>query len=181
MNQPRPQNFEQLIRSMRREIELLRLTQHPAIVEAATCQAGWGAKGGPTAYVSAYTVSWDHGVDGGGVVDAHSDGNAILIGAPGTYEIVAAQRVSSTTSTYIGLALNGSRLAFEARDGDVGVWSHDHASAAYEYSWSRYIGAMYVGDRVTSGPQSSAEALVYNASGHTGFLQVRRLGPLRAA
>ena len=134
--------------------------------------ADWAAKGGPTSLASAYKNVWAVGLDGGGVLDAESSANGIVVGADGVYEIEGAQR-GDGANVYVTLALDGSRTDLETHAD--GLFTHDHSAGANNYSTSSYIGRLSAGDIITLGGPTSSN-LVYASSTLTGFIKARRIG-----
>lgn len=133
----------------------------------------WASKGGPTSLASAYRNVWAKGIDSGGSIDAHSNAEYIEITQDGIYDVTAVQRAAGGSSVYIGLGLDGSRTALESRA--EGMWVHDHASAANEFTTSRYLGPLTAGERITAGAASEGTALTYASSPLTGAIYVRRV------
>lgn len=132
----------------------------------------WAIKGGPTSYYAPYVNVWDKGLDSGRSLDAHTNPASIVIGEDGIYEVIAVQR-GTTSSDYIGIALNGNRSALETRT--TGVWSHDHASGANSFSTSRYLGHLNAGELITSGAYTGGTGILQGSASHIGTLQVRRI------
>jgi hypothetical protein len=138
----------------------------------ATPWAAWAAKSGAVSWQSAYVSVWSRGVGGGGSLDATSVTNGILILADGIYEVHAHQRGGSA-SDFIGIGMNGDRVTLENRA--TGVWTHDHASGANNFTNSYYLGPLLAGEKITAGSPTTGGGIVYGAAATSGALYVRRV------
>ena len=137
----------------------------------------WAACGGPTSHISGQTYwnRWGQYVSDSDFISAGSTG--IYISRTGRYYVTAGQRANSTTSVFIGIASSGSRSALDSRS--TGIWSHDHASQANQWTLSTYIGVLNNTELVTmghSGTGGNSSGLVYGTSGYAGFLMVQYIG-----
>lgn len=132
----------------------------------------WGFKSGPVSWAAAQKVNWSRGLDSGGSIDAESDVNEILILADGIYDVRAVQR-GTTSSDYITLGLNGDRLTLENRLG--GVFTHDHAAGANNYSTATYFGQLLAGESITAGANAAGGGMVYASSSITGSIIINRV------
>jgi len=131
----------------------------------------WGAKAGPSAWVSAYKNSWFRGEDSGGSLDAKTNPNGIVVKATGIYEVHAHQRGGSATD-YLGIALDGDRTTLEFRAG--GVWTHDHSSGGNGFGNSCYMAPFSLGEVMTAGGPVAGANLFVGAT-TAGSLYVRRI------
>jgi hypothetical protein len=184
MGGPSPRTFDELLRYVQDEMQLLGRRRSSVTrddIEALGLRIArsqeWAAKGGPKNITGAYRTTWEKGLDSGGTIDAHSDAGGILIGEAGIYEITAQQRGgpnANPANDYIGIALDGDRSALENRAG--GVWTHDHCPGSNLFTTSRYIGALNAGERITAGHfQTSPNYLSYGPESIRGTLTVRRI------
>ena len=134
----------------------------------------WGFKKAPIAFVTDYINSWSSGYHAGTSIDCTSSANGCSILKSGTYEIRCVQRASSTTSTFIGIALNGDRVTLEGYAN--GVWSHDHSISPGGFTESNYMGQLTAGQFITCGPPTANSALVvYAANAYNGTLTIKRI------
>jgi len=134
----------------------------------------WGAKEGPSSYSSTYRNIYHVGMGKGNSLDWSTHADSIEILEDGVYWVKGVQRASSTTSVYVGVALDGSRSGLENKTD--GMWNHDHADSANTYTQSNYIGPLSKGDKITCGPSSSGDGLYYASSGYAGTLSIIRIG-----
>lgn len=152
----------------------------------------WCGLSGAESFKSAYWNYWTqiawNGYTGAGeiVVYPHIDTSAlkydgIEIFRTGHYLVQTAQRANATGSLYFGIGESGSRSALAGVNNDRGsdgIWSHDHSNGANEYSHSYFIGRLYDGDIITSGPPDSTTAgwATYGTGNWSGYLSVIYLG-----
>ena len=134
----------------------------------------WGFKKGPAAYVSDYINSWTSGYHVGTSLDCTSSANGCSILKSGTYEIRCVQRATSTSSTFIGIALNGDRVTLEGYAN--GVWSHDHSISPGGFTESNYMGTLTAGQFISCGPPAAnSTTVVYAPSAYNGTLTIKRI------
>lgn len=134
----------------------------------------WGFKKGPAAFISDYINSWTSGYHAGTSIDCTSSANGCSILKSGTYEIRCVQRANSTTSTFVGVALNGDRATLEAYAN--GVWSHDHSITGGGFTESNYMGTLTAGQFISCGPPTANSTFVtYGPSGYNGTITIKRI------
>lgn len=137
-------------------------------------QKSWGFKKGPTAFASDYVNTWASGGGSGSSIDCTSSANGCTILKSGTYEVRCVQRANSTTSTFVGISLNGDRTALESR-ADA-VWNHDHALAVGQFSESNFMGTLAAGNIITCGPATANQTyMIYGAASYNGTLTIKRI------
>ncbi|WP_409477497.1 beta strand repeat-containing protein [Pseudobdellovibrio sp. HCB154] len=137
-------------------------------------QKSWGFKKGPTAFAADYVNAWSSGGGAGSSIDCTSSANGCTILKSGTYEVRCVHRGNSTTSTFIGIALNGDRPALESR-ADA-VWDHDHALGVGQFSESNFMGTLTAGNFITCGPATANQTyMIYGASSYNGTLTIKRI------
>lgn len=137
-------------------------------------QKSWGFKKGPTAFAADYVNAWSSGGGSGSSIDCTSSANGCTILKSGTYEVRCVQRANSTTSTFVGISLNGDRTALESR-ADA-VWSHDHALGVGQFSESNFMGTLTAGNFITCGPATANQTyMLYGASSYNGTLTLKRI------
>lgn len=137
-------------------------------------QKSWGFKKGPTAFAADYVNAWSSGGGAGSSIDCTSSANGCTILKSGTYEVRCVQRANSTTSTFVGISLNGDRTALESR-ADA-VWSHDHALGVGQFSESNFMGTLTAGNFITCGPATANQTyMLYGASSYNGTLTLKRI------
>lgn len=137
-------------------------------------QKSWGFKKGPTAFATDYVNTWASGGGSGSSIDCTSSANGCTILKSGTYEIRCVQRANSTTSTFVGIALNGDRTALETR-ADA-VWDHDHALGVGQFTESNFTGTLTAGNFITCGPAAANQTyMIYAANSYNGTLIIKRI------
>lgn len=137
-------------------------------------QKSWGFKKGPSAFAADYVNAWTSGGGTGSSIDCTSSANGCTILKSGTYEIRCVQRANSTTSTFVGIALNGDRAALESR-ADA-VWDHDHALGVGQFSESNFMGTLTAGNFITCGPATANQTyMIYGAPSYNGTLTIKRI------
>lgn len=136
----------------------------------------WAIKEGPLSFVASYIVRWNAAYQEGDSCDALSHTDQITILKDGLYEVRAVQRLNIDQAIgYISIAANGDRNTLIARPNSC--WTHDDVRMTdYGYTESGFLGWLYAGDVITSGPQSTHyQTLVYNAHSYSGSLLIKRL------
>jgi hypothetical protein len=131
----------------------------------------WGAKHSPMAFNSSYNTVWNGGRGGGVDINPYFSTTSIQILTTGQYEVEAFQR-GTTSSDFIGIGLSGNRETLFNRL--EGVWTHDHAAGASNFSTSKYIGLLNAGELITAGG-NSAGGLLYGGASYLGMYTVKRL------
>lgn len=156
--------------------EKLNVQGNVAVSGEITSVRSWGVKRGPTSFSANYVNVWDSGYHVGSSVDCTSSTTGCRILKSGTYEIRCVQRAgANSVSVYVGIALNGDRLALENRTD--ALWNHSHASFAGSYTESNYLGLLSANDLITCGPPAATMQpdMYYGAAAYTGSIQIKRV------
>ena len=129
------------------------------------------SKEGASSYNSAYVFNWAKNGRRGTSLDASTYGYGIIVNEAGYYDCEAWWRAGN--GNHLGIAISGNRSTIEGND-SYGVWGHDHAASAANWSGGRYIGYLEAGWIITTGPPSSGYGN-YGSEGYDAGLIVTRM------